>query len=306
MVTTPRNEKVPSELHSNERNRVGKGGPTANVIRLALGALATVLLATPAHAADAATKCGAKKLIALGQFSSCRLKQTAKATRSGAPADFSTCDRALDRKFRKAAEDDGCTIPWNAAEAASTFGNCTQKAVDAAGADTLAAPGFWCPDPLGICVPICGDGIQAGNETCDDGNTVSGDGCNARCQFEGIAGTYDLWNGGPALAFEVTISPDRQEAKAFVGPATPPSDCSTGPLNFKVGSDGCTPGDDSLSCRFWFCDDDLAGPCTQEDSIFDPDAPFQASSDPGTWISNSTVLVRIPSTDAICPIPTFP
>ena len=35
-----------------------------------------------------------------------------------------------------------------------------------------------------ICVPICGDGMVAGNEECDDDNTVNGDGCSADCLLE--------------------------------------------------------------------------------------------------------------------------
>ncbi|MFH1649442.1 MAG: hypothetical protein ABIA93_02750 [Candidatus Woesearchaeota archaeon] len=36
------------------------------------------------------------------------------------------------------------------------------------------------------CVPaICGNEITEAGETCDDGNTVSGDGCSAQCQIEG-------------------------------------------------------------------------------------------------------------------------
>ena len=35
------------------------------------------------------------------------------------------------------------------------------------------------------CVPsICGDGVASGNEECDDGGTMSGDGCSATCQLE--------------------------------------------------------------------------------------------------------------------------
>jgi len=30
----------------------------------------------------------------------------------------------------------------------------------------------------------CGDGLQAGDEACDDGNTVSGDGCSSGCETE--------------------------------------------------------------------------------------------------------------------------
>ncbi len=28
------------------------------------------------------------------------------------------------------------------------------------------------------CETVCGDGLKAGREQCDDGNTVSGDGCS--------------------------------------------------------------------------------------------------------------------------------
>ncbi|MRG96160.1 DUF4215 domain-containing protein [Polyangium spumosum] len=35
------------------------------------------------------------------------------------------------------------------------------------------------------CASLCGDGIVAANEACDDGNTTSGDGCHAMCVVEG-------------------------------------------------------------------------------------------------------------------------
>jgi len=31
---------------------------------------------------------------------------------------------------------------------------------------------------------ICGNGILEGSEQCDDGNTISGDGCSSTCQLE--------------------------------------------------------------------------------------------------------------------------
>ena len=33
----------------------------------------------------------------------------------------------------------------------------------------------------GLCQSICGDGILAGTEQCDDNNNIDGDGCNADC-----------------------------------------------------------------------------------------------------------------------------
>ena len=37
--------------------------------------------------------------------------------------------------------------------------------------------------------PECGDGVQEGTEQCDDGNTMSNDGCSATCQTEQTAST---------------------------------------------------------------------------------------------------------------------
>ncbi len=38
---------------------------------------------------------------------------------------------------------------------------------------------------VGIHNPVCGDGVVNAGEQCDDGNTATGDGCGATCQFEG-------------------------------------------------------------------------------------------------------------------------
>jgi cysteine-rich repeat protein len=45
----------------------------------------------------------------------------------------------------------------------------------------------------------CGDGIVTAPEVCDDGNTTSGDGCSATCQFEGLVGPVSINAGGPAV-----------------------------------------------------------------------------------------------------------
>ena len=35
-----------------------------------------------------------------------------------------------------------------------------------------------------VCSEVCGDGMAGGNETCDDGNVLDGDGCSSVCQVE--------------------------------------------------------------------------------------------------------------------------
>lgn len=44
-----------------------------------------------------------------------------------------------------------------------------------------------CSDDCGTCPIICGNGIEETGETCDDGNTDPGDGCNSVCQLEPVA-----------------------------------------------------------------------------------------------------------------------
>ena len=44
----------------------------------------------------------------------------------------------------------------------------------------------------GVAAAVCGNGVVEAGEQCDDGNTTSGDGCSATCQFEGcsLTGTW--------------------------------------------------------------------------------------------------------------------
>ena len=50
-----------------------------------------------------------------------------------------------------------------------------------------------------LCIEICGDGFNYGQFKCDDGNTLSGDGCSSKCTVEaGFA-----CSGGSALTSDV-------------------------------------------------------------------------------------------------------
>jgi len=42
--------------------------------------------------------------------------------------------------------------------------------------------------------PVCGNGILESGEQCDDGNTISNDGCSSACQNESTGGTQINWN----------------------------------------------------------------------------------------------------------------
>ncbi len=64
-------------------------------------------------------------------------------------------------------------------------GACDPAAGDGCSADcTAIEPGYLCPAGGGACV-LCGDGqLDASLEECDDGNVLSGDGCNRLCLLE--------------------------------------------------------------------------------------------------------------------------
>src|SRR5205814_6686903 len=42
-------------------------------------------------------------------------------------------------------------------------------------------PGWSCTGQPSTCATVCGDGIIAGTEQCDDGNAVDTDGCTSQC-----------------------------------------------------------------------------------------------------------------------------
>jgi fibro-slime domain-containing protein len=44
--------------------------------------------------------------------------------------------------------------------------------------------GWVCPNAGKACIPKCGDGVKKGYETCEDGNSKSGDGCSSACLTE--------------------------------------------------------------------------------------------------------------------------
>ncbi len=57
--------------------------------------------------------------------------------------------------------------------------------MEACNACDCTPEGFWACDTQECPPAVCGDGIVGGDETCDDGNLVDGDGCSGLCAQEG-------------------------------------------------------------------------------------------------------------------------
>jgi cysteine-rich repeat protein len=64
---------------------------------------------------------------------------------------------------------------------------------------------------------ICGDGIQAAEEACEDGNTVAGDGCNAECEIEACGN--DVLDAGETCDDFNTVAGDGCDAECDLEPA---------------------------------------------------------------------------------------
>jgi cysteine-rich repeat protein len=79
-----------------------------------------------------------------------------------------------------------------------------------------------------VCTPRCGDGIIAGGEACDDGDTRSGNGCSAACTVE----TYFSCSGQPSACYATFWGSDSaiiQDAcvEAYIHVSVPlPAGCS--------------------------------------------------------------------------------
>lgn len=59
---------------------------------------------------------------------------------------------------------------------------------------------YFCYSEIGeivwmVCCAICGNGYQEGDEVCDDGNIMDGDGCLVTCVLEFCDGDINFDNG---------------------------------------------------------------------------------------------------------------
>jgi cysteine-rich repeat protein len=81
-----------------------------------------------------------------------------------------------------------------------------------------------------VCTPICGDEVPVGNEVCDDGNTIAGDGCRADCAGLEVCGDGQLDTAVDEECDDANLDPgdgcdDRCEKEPEEGP------CGDGIIN---------------------------------------------------------------------------
>jgi MYXO-CTERM domain-containing protein len=113
-----------------------------------------------------------------------------------------------------------------------------------------------------MCATVCGDGFVAGDESCDDGNKVNADGCNASCIVE------EGWTcgGAPSVC---------QSGKCGDGIVEAVEGCDDGN---SVSGDGC-----SIVCMVeanWVCEgqpSQCINPCTTGKCDADPDPVEEGS-----------------------------
>jgi cysteine-rich repeat protein len=113
---------------------------------------------------------------------------------------------------------------------------------------SMAAPpaGQKCPDGRNvigfdaggniICSGDCGNLVLNAGESCDDGNTVSGDGCSAACQTEKVGGVVGVREPAYTAPAPVQSAPAAVAADAVQGPIITDVD----PTNVVFGKSGVT------------------------------------------------------------------
>jgi cysteine-rich repeat protein len=92
-------------------------------------------------------------------------------------------------------------------------------------------------------VPFCGNGLQQGAETCDDGNNTAGDCCNATCEVE-AAGSQMCGVG----ACEVTVAQCSAGVPVTCTPGTPGVEAGNCADGIDNDCDGLVDSGDAIDC----------------------------------------------------------
>ncbi|MCA9651775.1 MAG: hypothetical protein KC501_17810 [Myxococcales bacterium] len=148
--------------------------------------------------------------------------------------------------------DDGCAsgarYSPNAGELA---GRCVEEATGSDGTGSESSSGDD-PDSTGGGPIACGNGVVEADETCDDGNTLDGDGCSARCRPSGSEVWVDVQagaDGGDDRAVALGLRPTGGVAMAGTLATADGTPLATASLYALDGAVVATWTDDELGPR---------------------------------------------------------
>jgi cysteine-rich repeat protein len=123
---------------------------------------------------------------------------------------------------------------------------------------SICGPGQICATHQDICINFggCGDGIISGDEVCDDGNIIDGDGCSSNCRSNETCGNGmvdfavgEVCDGGD------NCNTDCRFLRCGNGIIDPGEDCDS----YGIDSLGC-----NANCTFARCGDQYVNAISQE------------------------------------------
>lgn len=113
-------------------------------------------------------RCQSSKVVESGKYLDCRFRTTSLAARQDAMPDFARCEDKLLLKWDR--------LEGEVSRPCSTNGDLPSVQGDLDACHVEIA--------LALARSLCGNGVVDGDEACDDGNTVSGDGCSDLCALQ--------------------------------------------------------------------------------------------------------------------------
>lgn len=148
----------------------------------------------------------------------------------------------------------------NQAEDVETCDDGDTEPLDGCSADCKVEPGWYCPTPGVSCEAAeCGDGILAGKEQCEDGQSppTDGDGCDATCKREpgyacpdvGQPCHLTVCGDGVTEGDEQCDDQNNDQGDGCTPFCTKEPDCSLGACTSACGDGIKLPGDTSEECE---------------------------------------------------------
>jgi len=178
-------------------------------------------------------KCPAAKLKAAGKNGSAKAGCWAKATSKGLPTGGSNPDPTFEACLQKAST--GLTNAFTKADGSAACAGAVADVANIIDSDCI----FATMNQLPPVAPGCGNGIVDPGETCDDGNTMDGDGCPANCVIQSCTVNTSAHQGvslhlttsAGVTVGALTLLLDYPEGQVRKPVTTPATNVSDGPVN---------------------------------------------------------------------------